>query len=54
MKKSSVSERMAMAEKRLGKDYGKGSGKKIAPKVKIKPTGNPLKGKVGVKATVKF
>ncbi len=54
MAKSPVSERMAMAEKRLGKNYGAGNGSKRAPKAKIKPTGNPLKGKVGVKWTKKF
>lgn len=50
----SVSERMATATKR-GYDTGKPS-KDIKPPGgwKIKPTGNPLKGKIGIKATKKF
>ena len=47
-------DRMAKVAARYGKTLGASKGSKPAPKVKIKPTGNPLKGKVGVKATWKF
>lgn len=54
MKKSPVADRMAIVEKRLDKNYGKGNGKKPAPKLKVRPTGNPLKGKFGVQIKKEF
>jgi hypothetical protein len=54
MKKSPVADRMAKVESRYGKTTGASKGSAPAPKVKIKPTGNPLKGKAGIKATWKF
>lgn len=52
--KNTVSSRMTAVENRLGKTTGASKGSKPAPPVKVKPTGNPLKGKIGVKATWKF
>lgn len=52
--KTTISEKAAMVEKRLGAKTGENSGRKPAPPVKVKPTGNPLKGKIGVKITKKF
>jgi hypothetical protein len=50
----SVEDRYAKAARR-GYDTGKQStGSKPAPKAKIRPTGNPLKGKIGIKWTKKF
>lgn len=46
---------MAKVEARHGATLGDSKGKApVSAKPKIKPTGNPLKGKVGVKATWKF
>jgi hypothetical protein len=52
--KKTTDNRMAKVEARYGKTLGASKGSKPAPPVKVKPTGNPLKGKVGVKATWKF
>ena len=53
--KPTMRDKMAAAEKRLGKTTGASKGKAPIPKVKIKPSGtNPLKKKIGVKATWKF
>lgn len=43
------SEKAAKVEKRLGKTT-KGTAQKAKPKFKARPSGNPLKGKVGIKA----
>ena len=54
-KKPSTSDKMKTVEKRLGATTGASKGKAPLPKVKIKPSGtNPLKKKIGVKATWKF
>jgi hypothetical protein len=56
MAKSPVSDRMAMVEKRLGQTTGKGKPVKRTPEVKpkVKPTGNPLKKKIGIKVKWEF
>lgn len=53
MAKSPVSDRMAKAEARYGATT-KGTAQKAKPVLKVKPSGNPLKGKVGAKLTYKF
>lgn len=53
MKKSPVSDRMAKVESRLGKTTGASKGG-APPKTTVRPTGNPLKGNIGVKITKKF
>lgn len=53
MKKSPVADRMAVVKKRYGATI-KGDAEKAKPSFKAKPTGNPLKGKIGVKGTWKF
>ena len=54
-KKPSTGDKMKTVEKRLGATTGVSKGKAPLPKVKIKPSGtNPLKKKIGVKATWKF
>lgn len=53
MKKSPVSDRMAKVENRLGKTTGASKGAATA-KTTVRPTGNPLKGNIGVKVTRKF
>ena len=53
--KPTVQSRMSAVEKRLGATTGVSKGKAPLPKVKVKPSGtNPLKKKIGVKATWKF
>ena len=52
--KSTMSDKMKSVENRYGKTLGASKGSKPAPKAKWKPTGNPLKGKVGVRVTKKF
>jgi hypothetical protein len=52
--KPTVSSRAKAVEDRLGKTTGASKGSKPAPKAKIRPTGNPLKGKIGIKWTKKF
>ena len=57
MKKSTISDinsKVAMLTKRYGADTGKNSGSKPAPKATVKPTGNPLKGKLGLIIKKKF
>jgi hypothetical protein len=54
MKKSSVSDRMAVAEALLGKTTGASKGKTPPQKWKVKPKGNPFKGSIGFKATKKL
>jgi hypothetical protein len=52
MKKSSVSDRMAKVENRLGKTTGVSKGYTPAPPAKVKPILG--KNKIGVKVTRKF
>jgi len=52
--KSTVQSRMKSAEARYGKTLGASKGSPAPTKVKVKPTGNPLKGKIGIKVTKKF
>ena len=55
MKKSPVADRMAKVNARYGQTTGVSKGAApVTAKPKIKPTGNPLKGKIGAKATWKF
>lgn len=44
----------AMVLKRYGNTLGDSKGSKPLPAIKIKPTGNPFKGKVGVTITKKI
>ncbi len=54
-KNTSVNERFAKVEKRLGATTGASKGSKPAPKPKISLKGtNPLKGKAAVTVTRKF
>ena len=46
-------DKMAMVEKRLGATT-KGTASAAKPSTKVRPTGNPMKGKIGVKVTRKF
>ncbi len=48
MAKSPVSDRMKKVEARYGATT-KGTAQKAKPVLKVKPSGNPLKGKVGGK-----
>lgn len=52
--KSTVSSRMKSVEDRYGKTLGASKGSPAPTKVKVKPTGSPLKGKIGIKVTEKF
>lgn len=53
--KQTRSEKAKMVEKRLGATTGASKGNHAPTKWKVKPSGtNPLKGKVGIKATKKF
>lgn len=54
MAKSPVSDRMAAVENRYGKTLGASKGSPAPTKVKVKPTGSPLKDKIGFKITKKF
>ena len=47
-------DKTAMVVKRYGADTGANSAGKAKPTVKVRPSGNPLKGKVGVKVKVKY
>lgn len=48
MKKDDSKAKTAMVVKRYGNTLGDSKGSVPLPKVTIKPTGNPLKGKVGI------
>ncbi len=53
--KPTMRDKMAAAEKRLGKTTGASKGAAKVPKVKITPSGtNPLKGKLGIKIKTTF
>lgn len=52
--KHTMNDKMKAVENRLGKTTGASKGYTPPPKAKIRPTGNPLKGKIGVKVTKKF
>lgn len=53
--KPTMRDKMAAAEKRLGKTTGASKGNTVKPKTKITPSGtNPLKGKVGIKIKTTF
>lgn len=53
--KQTISEKAAFVDRRLGKTTGASKGVHAPTEWKVKPTGtNPLKGKVGIKATKKF
>lgn len=49
--KQTRAEKVAVASRNKS---GKAMDKKPAPKAKVKPTGNPLKGKVGIKVNWTF
>lgn len=49
-----IRDKAAAAEKRVGPDAGKDSKGHIKPKLTIRPSGNPFKKKIGVKAEVKY
>ena len=53
--KPTMRDKMAAAEKRLGKTTGASKGNTVKPKTKITPSGpHPLKGKVGIKSKTTF
>ncbi len=52
--KQTMRDKMKVVEDRYGKTTGASKGSKPTPPMKVKPTGNPLKGKIGFKATKKF
>ena len=52
-REQSVADKFKKVEKRYSKTT-KGTAQKAKPKVKVKPTGNPLKKKIGVKVEYKF
>ena len=54
MKKDDSKAKADMVMKRYGNTLGDSKGSKPAPKATVKPTGNPFKGKIGVKITKKF
>jgi hypothetical protein len=45
--KQTMADKMASVEDRYGKTLGASKGYTPPPKAKIKPKGNPLKGKIG-------
>ena len=53
-KADDTAKKTAMVKARLGATTGASKGSKPLPKVAIRPTGNPFKGKIGVKITKKF
>lgn len=52
--KQTMRDKMATVQSRYGKTTGASKGSSPAPKAKVKPTGSPLKGKIGIKITKKF
>ena len=52
--KQTMKDKAAMVESRYGKTLGASKGSPAPTKVKVKPTGSPLKGKIGIKVTKKF
>jgi len=54
-KRDDMNAKMARVEAKYGKTLGASKGKHAPTKWKVKPSGtNPLKGKVGIKATKKI
>ncbi len=51
--KQTMADKMAVAKSRVGKNPGVSKGKATLPPAKVRPTGNPFKGKVGIKVTKK-
>ena len=52
--KQTMKDKMSVAESRYGKTLDTSKGSPAPTKVKVKPTGSPLKGKIGIKVTKKF
>lgn len=52
--KQTMSDKMATVQSRYGNALGASKGSPAPTKVKVKPTGSPLKGKIGIKVTKKF
>ena len=52
--KRTMKDKMSVAESRYGKTLGASKGSPAPTKVKVKPTGSPLKGKIGINVTKKF
>lgn len=53
-KRDKMNSDYAKVANRLGKTTGASKGSPAPSKWKVKPTGNPLKGKFGIKATKKL
>lgn len=49
----SISEKAGLVEKRYGATT-KGAANKVKPKLKLRPSGNPLKGSIGIKGKLTF
>ena len=52
--KQTMKDKAAMVESRYGKTIGASKGSPAPTKVKVKPTGSPLKGKIGIKVKTTF
>ena len=52
--KPTMRDKANAVEDRYGKTTGESKGKAPLPKAKIKPKGNPLKGKIGIQVTKKI
>ena len=52
--KQTMKDKAAMVESRYGKTLGASKGSPAPTKVKVKPTGSPLKGKIGIKVKTTF
>lgn len=52
--KQTMADKMAVADALLGKHTGASKGSPTPSGWKVKPTGNPTKGTVGIKATKKL
>jgi len=52
--KTTVQSRMKTVEARYGNTLGASKGSPAPTKGKVKPTGNPLKGKIGIKWSKKI
>ena len=52
--KQTMRDKMATVQSRYGKTLGASKGSPAPTKVKVKPTGSPLKGKIGIKVKTTF
>lgn len=52
--KPTMRDKAKTADDRYGKTLGASKGSPAPSKWKVKPTGNPIKGNAGIKATKKF